>query len=206
MGRKDFLKRLKFYNHTYKAENGTYEKIKNCLRMGTAIALTGLTIASFAGCTNNDKGETTVTEPSITTTQKDKYEDLDSPQKVLKDFKERYIQEYNEKNGTNISPNSIELLISPQTYIYRTYDDQLVTHGSLPEEVESIFKNHGINYEKIYSKKIYNNNIEITQTLCQGNPLEMFTSFIAENGESVKGTVVSGNLSEERIMEELIKR
>ena len=202
MGREDFLKRLKFHNHTYKAEKGTYEKIENCLKRGISTALVGLTIASFAGCTSNDKGKTTVTEPSITTTQKDKYEDLDSPQKVLKDFKERYIQEYNAKNGTNISPNSIELLISPQTYIYRTYDDQLVTHGSLPEEVENIFQNHRINYEKIYSDY----RIEVIQILCEENPIDSFTNFTSSNGESVKGTVVSGNLSEERIMEELRKR
>lgn len=203
MGREDFLKRLKFHNNTYKAEKGTYEKIENCLKKGIATALAGLTIASFAGCTSNDKGKTTVTEPSITTTQKDKYEDLDSPQKVLKDFKERYIQEYNEKNGTNISPNSIELLISPQTYLYRTYDDQLVTHGSFPEEVENIFENHRINYERIYSDY---NDIEIIQILCQGNPIESFTNFISKNGESVKGTVVSGNLSEEGIIGELRER
>ena len=101
-------------------------------------------------------------------------ETLETPDDILVDMKERYIQEYNENNNTNITLENLKLIKSAQNYILKTEDGRYITHGDVPDVILNALEQEGISYETISDvelyKSIYGDKI-LEQMLLDGTPV-----------------------------------
>lgn len=171
---------------------------KACLKIGAVIVASAIAIGGFAAILKRNSKNNAPSEPSTSHSQETKesttqspYGHLYSSDAILEDFKQRFIQEYNEKHGTSIDPSSIQLIATDLNYLYKTYNEQYVTHGSHPYETENILQNYG-DYEtiSINSGKVY-------QVLINGTPLESYivASYKDSSGKShsIDATALSGN-------------
>lgn len=178
MGRKEFLASL---NPNKPREKFTAKKgsLKRSLQRAAAIGLVSLTIMGAAGCTKATN-EAPTTEPSTSqsTTINDKYGYLNSPNAILQDFKERYVEAYNKENNTNLKASDIDFISSTQDYLFITSDGQYVTHGTEPYVTKDILGKYG-NYT--HASKT---NTRILQTVYFGtnDTIEMCT---ADSGKTV---------------------
>lgn len=189
MGRKEFLASL---NPNKPRESFTAKKgsLKIALQRAAAIGLVSLTIMGAAGCTKSiNEARTTEPTTSQTMTTDDKNDCLNSPNAVLKDFKERYVEAYNKEYGTNYTSSQIELNYTQADYLYKTKNG-FVTHGSKPYETQAKLDKFG-DYSKI-SASI--GNIQLYQILDKttGKAIESYAKFFTEDGY-VEDKVFSGN-------------
>ena len=126
---------------------------KICMKIGVVIAACAITIGGFAALLKRDSKNNAPSEPTTSYSEENKesttqnpYGHLYSSNAILEDFKQRFIEEYNEKHGTSIDPSFVQLIATDLNYLYKTSDGQYVTHGSHPYETENILENYG-NYD-----------------------------------------------------------
>lgn len=171
---------------------------KACLKIGAVIVASAIAIGGFAAILKRNSKNNAPSEPTTSHSQETKesttqnpYGHLYSSGAILEDFKQRFIQEYNEKHGTSIDPSSIQLIATDLNYLYKTYNGQYVTHGSHPYETENILQNYG-DYETISI-----NGGKVYQVLINGTPLESYivASYRDSSGKphSIDATALSGN-------------
>ncbi len=193
MSREDFLKRLSIKNYNnfkrYTGKKLDFNKLKSNVKRKIAIGLmAAIVITGFTGCARSTNDGTTITTPSTSqSTTIDEYEHLNSSEAILNDFKERYVEAYNEKNGTNLRSSDIVFLSSAQDYIFKTYDGQYVTHGTNINETKTILNNYGD-----YSRVI---NDTVLQILNSDNN-DVIETCRAKTGETVLSGSDLDNLSD----------
>lgn len=189
MGRKEFLDSLKVNksSNRYTSKKLDFDKLQKNVRKLLVVGALSVSVLGFTGCgtKNADKKP----EIPIHTEEQsvDTYEHLDSIDGVLKDFKERYIKEYNEANGTNIRAEDITINRASTNYLYKI-NGKYVTHGSKPYETEKILKEVG-NYEDV------SGDIKIYQIIDEnsGKALESYAKGGLDNREYLQASVISGN-------------
>lgn len=192
MSREDFLRSLSVRNNNSKKYTGRkldFNKLKTVVRRGIATGLISLTILGFAGCAQKANEEPTVTSPSTSqSTTIDEYDYLNSGDAILNDFKERYVEAYNEKNGTNYTPSQISINLTHPNYLYETSDGKLVTHGDTPYETEDVLDKYG-DYKETAATTGNINLIQVLNTYTD-SPIETYASFFSKDGYK-KGIVYS---------------
>lgn len=172
---------------------------KSCLKIGATIVAGSFVIGLVSSSLKRPDKDNVITEPTTSfseqtkeSTTQDRYSHLDSSTAILKDLKQRFIDDYNQKHGTSISANSIEFIGSNLNHLYKTYDGQYVTHGNSPYETEKMLNSYG-NYELIGTT----NNSKVYQILINGTPLESYAiaSYKDSSGKvhSINSPVLSGN-------------
>ncbi len=109
---------------------------------------------------------------------------------MLNDFKENYIKAYNKEHGTEYVASELKINISHPDYLYKTADNQYVTHGSNPYETESILEEYG-DFSKVDSEF----NIDLYQILLKydNKVLESYAQFFNRDGDYIETPVYSGN-------------
>ena len=182
---------------------------KTILKRFGIIATTAALAMQLAACTLPKTHEKAEKKPSISDDNKgvDEYAHLNSPEAILQDFKERYVNAYNE-NMENAhsskrieSANSIELFITKPAALFLTKDGQYVTLGKDSEKTESIIK-------EIYGEDgctmIFPKYATLYQILLDGKQEDSLAVF-THNNKDIKTAVISSNNLEEKIKQDLAK-
>lgn len=170
----------------FTSKAGTLSKHKFKIAAGLMALLAPLIIS---GCSGHVNTPTTQTPPSTTIDNSSK--PLSDKSSILQDFKQRYIDEYNKVNGTDLHTGSIELHMPVQPILYKTFDGQYVTHGVYPEGTQKVLNNYG-GYTVV--SDWIKDDIDVIQITRNGKPLETVASFSEETThDSVLTTVLSGN-------------
>lgn len=191
MSREDFIKSLSIKKDSQKSYTGKkldFNKLKSSVQKKIAVGLmAAIIITGFAGCAQKAHEEPTISSSQSTTI--DPYENLNSGGAILTDFKERYIKEYNEKNGTEYSASQIKLNVTHPSYLFKTGDGKLVTHGDYPYQTEDVLKQYG-SYTSVDSQY----DIDLYQITLDGEHLEAYANYFSRDGEYVDAKpVLSGN-------------
>lgn len=185
MSREDFLKSLSVRNNDPKKYSGKkldFNKLKGNVQKKIAVGLmAAIVITGFAGCAQKAHEEPTVNTPATSqSTTIDEYDYLNSGDAILDDFKERYVEAYNEKNGTNYAPSQISVNLTHPNYLYETSDGKFITHGNTPYETEDVLDKYG-DYKKTAAST---GNIDLIQIINSrtDSPIETYATFFSENG------------------------
>lgn len=186
--RTDFLNSLKFAKQRFTAIKGTLEKAKS-LKVASAIMALAIPL-TIAGCSGNfNTPTTTQTYPSTTIDNSSKQ--LDSEDSILKDFKQRYLAEYNKVNGTNFGIYDIELHMIPQTYLYVTNDGQYITHGQYPDKTKELLMQYDNKIQGISSRSI-DGYVDLIQITRNEENLEAASKFFPRgDGDMISTSVLS---------------
>lgn len=156
---------------------------KNKLRIASGL-MAILSTITISGCSGYvDKSTTIQKNPSTTIDNSSK--PLSDKDSILQDFKTRYIEQYNKANGTNLNPSAIELHMPVQSSLFKTFDNQYVTHGSLPDETKKVLSNYG-SYSVVFDP--IKDNIDVIQITRNEKPLETVASILGKTT-----SVLSGN-------------
>ncbi len=190
MGRKEFLDSLKVNNNSqrYTSKKLDFDKLQKNVRRLLVIGALSVSVLGFTGCGSKEADKKPeIPIHTVEQEQVDNYEHLDSIDGVLKDFKERYIKEYNETNGTNINAEDIIINQTSTNYLYKI-NGKYVTHGAKPYETEKVLKEVG-NYDHV------SGDIKIYQIIdeASGKALESYAKGSLNNMDYLQASVLSGN-------------
>jgi hypothetical protein len=156
--RNSFLKSIKYNPNNNNLEHYTAKKgsLNECqrnkkhLKNGIIAALVGVTILGATACSKEETKQTT-TPPTTTIAEQsttDKSDELSDLNKLIQDFKERYIRDYNKEHHTSILSADITLNLATPDYLLEvknssTGNSAVSTHGSNPEKTKNILDSYG---------------------------------------------------------------
>lgn len=193
MGRQEFLNSLKVKKNSerYTSKKLDFDKLQKNVRKLIVMGALSVSVLGFTGCASKEVKEpvvpTTVGPVVDNTKESSEYENLDSYAAVLQDFKERYVKEYNEVNGTNISAEDIKVNLSYTDYLYEI-NGKYVTHGATPYETQKVLQQVG-SYDTV------SGDIKIYQIIdkSSGKALESYAKGSLDNRNYLSSPVLSGN-------------
>ena len=112
---------------------------------------------------------------------------------VLLDMKTRYLEKYNKENKTEYKVENLRLVKSSTSYIIKTEDGIVYSHGETPDVIIDELKKKGIEFKVKYNISIYKslNEDEILEQMLSNGTTVLDGSKIENIGKEVKKTTLS---------------
>lgn len=150
--------------------------------IATGIAVGGY-IAWNAYKGNDSEQNINTTTPTYNDTIKED-KDINAYHEVLNDFKETYINAYNEQYGTDYSIGDVSVYRNClENGVYETNEGKLVTQGSFPYETEAILTENGGFTKNLDTKTV------VQLVINEGTEEEKIITYSCDTGDYI----ISGN-------------